>query len=121
MLDKFTEFLDTKLSTSMARLAEQRHLRAVRDGIVASLPLIIVGSFFLILAFPPLPDSWGVTQYLKANAVTILLPYRMTFFIISVYSTFGIGYSLAKSYKLDGLTGGLLATATFLLTIVPTA
>ncbi|HDO9071071.1 TPA: PTS sugar transporter subunit IIC, partial [Clostridioides difficile] len=55
MLDKFTEFLDTKLSTSMARLAEQRHLRAVRDGIVASLPLIIVGSFFLILAFPPLP------------------------------------------------------------------
>ncbi|MFN1777350.1 hypothetical protein ACK2FP_03580 [Clostridioides difficile] len=59
MLDKFTEFLDTKLSTSMARLAEQRHLRAVRDGIVASLPLIIVGSFFLILAFPPLPDSWG--------------------------------------------------------------
>ncbi len=46
MLDKFTEFLDTKLSTSMARLAEQRHLRAVRDGIVASLPLIIVGSFF---------------------------------------------------------------------------
>lgn len=121
MLDKFTEFLDTKLSTSMARLAEQRHLRAVRDGIVASLPLIIVGSFFLILAFPPLPDSWGVTQYLKENAVTILLPYRMTFFIISVYSTFGIGYSLAKSYKLDGLTGGLLATATFLLTIVPTA
>lgn len=59
MLDKFTEFLDTRLSTSMARLAEQRHLRAVRDGIVASLPLIIVGSFFLILAFPPLPDSWG--------------------------------------------------------------
>lgn len=59
MLDKFTEFLDIKLSTSMARLAEQRHLRAVRDGIVASLPLIIVGSFFLILAFPPLPDSWG--------------------------------------------------------------
>lgn len=121
MLDKFTEFLDTKLSTPMAKLAEQRHLRAVRDGIVASLPLIIVGSFFLIVAFPPLPEAWGITQFLKANAGTILLPYRMTFFIISIYSTFGIGYSLAKSYKLDGLTGGILATATFLLTIVPTA
>lgn len=121
MLDKFTEFLDTKLSTPMAKLAEQRHLRAVRDGIVASLPLIIVGSFFLIVAFPPLPEAWGITQFLKANAGTILLPYRMTFFIISIYSTFGIGYSLSKSYKLDGLTGGILATATFLLTIVPTA
>lgn len=121
MLDKITEFLDTKLSTPMAKLAEQRHLRAVRDGIVASLPLVIVGSFFLIIAFPPLPESWGITQFLKANAGTILLPYRMTFFILSVYSTFGIGYSLSKSYKLDGLTGGILATATFLLTIVPTA
>ncbi|HFL2503038.1 TPA: hypothetical protein ACG3H2_002119 [Clostridioides difficile] len=67
MLDKFTEFLDTKLSTSMARLAEQRHLRAVRDGIVASLPLIIVGSFFLILAFPPLPDSWGGNSVSKGK------------------------------------------------------
>lgn len=121
MIDKFADFLDKNLSMPMARLAEQRHLRAVRDGIVASLPLIIVGSFFLIIAFPPLPESFPFVAYLKANAAKILLPYRMTFFIISIYSTFGIGYSLAKSYKLDELTGGILATATFLLTIVPKA
>lgn len=121
MLDKFAEFLDKKLSMPMAKLAEQRHLRAIRDGIVASLPLIIIGSFFLILAFPPLPKEWAIVQFLSKNASTILLPYRMTFYIITIYSTFGIGYSLSKSYKLDGLTGGILATATFLLTIVPTA
>ena len=42
MFDKITEFMDTKLSTPMAKLAEQRHLRAVRDGIIATLPIIIV-------------------------------------------------------------------------------
>ncbi|MGG7178174.1 PTS sugar transporter subunit IIC [Clostridium paraputrificum] len=119
MLDKFTKFLDEKLSTPMAKLAEQRHLRAVRDGIIATLPLIIVGSFFLIIAFPPLPESWGITAYLKANASTILLPYRMTMYIMTMYATWGIGYSLAKSYKLDGVTGGVLASMAFMLTLVP--
>ena len=119
MLDKITNFLETKLSAPMMKLSQQRHLRAIRDGIIASLPLIIVGSFFLILAFPPLPADWGITKFLTSNATTILLPYRMTFYIISVYSTFGIGYSLAKSYKLDELTGGILSTTAFLLTIVP--
>ncbi|MBM6837036.1 PTS sugar transporter subunit IIC [Clostridium saudiense] len=121
MLDKFTKFLDERLSTPMAKLAEQRHLRAVRDGIIATLPLIIVGSFFLIIAFPPLPESWGITQYLKSNASTILLPYRMTMYIMTIYACWGIGYSLSKSYKLDGVTGGTLAAAAFFLTLTPTA
>ncbi|GAA0071191.1 PTS sugar transporter subunit IIC [Clostridium sardiniense] len=119
MLEKITDFLENKLSMPMARLAEQRHLRAIRDGIIATLPLIIVGSFFLIIAFPPLPDSWGITQYLKENASTILLPYRMTMYIMTMYATWGIGYSLAKSYKLDGVTGGILAAIAFMMTIVP--
>lgn len=119
MLEKLTKFLDEKLSTPMAKMAEQRHLRAVRDGIIATLPLIIVGSFFLIVAFPPLPATWGITAYLKANAATILLPYRMTMYIMTMYATWGIGYSLAKSYKLDGVTGGVLASMAFMLTLVP--
>lgn len=119
MLDKFAKFLDEKLSTPMARVAEQRHLRAIRDGIIATLPLIIVGSFFLIAAFPPLPADWGITQLAKEHIGTILLPYRMTMMIMTLYATFGIGYSLAKSYKLDGVSGGILAIMAFLLTIVP--
>lgn len=121
MLEKLTRFLDEKLSTPMAKLAEQRHLRAVRDGIIATLPLIIVGSFFLIVAFPPLPATWAITAFLKANAATILLPYRMTMYIMTMYATWGIGYSLAKSYKLDGVTGGVLASMAFMLTLVPKA
>ncbi len=107
------------LSDVMLRLAQQRHLRAIRDGIVATLPLIIVGSFFLIVAFPPLPQDWGITVWAKANAATILLPYRMTFFIMALYSVVGIGYSLAQSYDLDGLTGAITGLTAFLLTIMP--
>ncbi|MBE6170794.1 MAG: PTS sugar transporter subunit IIC [Enterococcus casseliflavus] len=119
MLDKFTQFIERHLAGPMEKLGSQRHLRAVRDGIVSTLPLIIVSSFFMILAFPPLPQSWGIYQFLSSNATTILLPYRMTMYIMSLYAAFGIGYSLSRSYKLDGLSGGILATIAFLLTFTP--
>ena len=49
-MDKFVKFLDEKLSQPMARLSAQRHLRAIRDGIIATLPLIVVnaGRFMLV-------------------------------------------------------------------------
>ncbi len=119
MLDKFTQWIEKYLGGPMANIANQRHLRAVRDGIIAALPLIIVGSFFMIIAFPPLPESWEITQFLTANAETILLPYRMSMYIMALYATFGIGASLSKSYDLDQVAGGILAVTAFLLTLVP--
>ena len=119
MLEKITNFLEEKVSGPMVKLSEQRHLQAVRDGIIATLPLIIVGSFFLIIAFPPIPQTWGIYQFLSSNAAQILLPYRMTMYIMTLYACFGIGSSLSRSYKLDSLTGGILATMAFLLTIIP--
>ena len=108
-----------QLSMKMAKISEQRHLRAIRDGIVSTLPLIIVGSVFLILAFPPFPKEWGISVLAKKYAVQMLLPYRMTMFIMGLYAVMGIGYSLAKSYKLDGITGAILSVCVFLLTIMP--
>lgn len=121
MFEKLTNFIDNKFSTPMAKLGEQRHLRAVRDGIVATLPLIIVASMFMVIAFLPnsLPSNWGITKFVAENQVKILLPYRMSMYIMTLYAVFGIGYSLAKSYKLDGLSGGILAELAYLLTIIP--
>ncbi len=109
MLSKLTTFLDEKLSTPMAKLAEQRHLRAIRDGIIATLPLIIVSSMFMVIAFLPnsMNKDWGITQFLLANQAKILLPYRVSMYIMTLYAVFGIGYSLAGSYELDPLSGGM--------------
>lgn len=118
-MDKILNFVDAHLAEPMAKLSEQRHLRAVRDGIVSTLPIIIVGSFFLILAFPPLPADTFIAKWAAENIVTILLPYRLTMFIMSLYASFGIGYSLARSYDVDGLSGGQIAVVAFLMTTTP--
>ncbi len=123
MFDKITKFMDEKLSTPMAKLAEQRHLRAIRDGIIATLPLIIVSSMFMVIAFLPnsMPSDWGITQFIAANQTKILMPYRVSMYIMTLYAVFGIGYSLAQSYDLDGLSGGILSELAFLLTIIPSS
>ena len=98
-MEKFQKFLEEKLGPVMSKLGSNRYLLAVRDGVIAALPLIIVGSFFLIIANPPLPEDWGVYQFLKANAATILLPYRMTMYIMSLYAVFGMGNSKEGLYR----------------------
>ncbi|TCP28852.1 PTS system cellobiose-specific IIC component [Scopulibacillus darangshiensis] len=118
-MNSFVDFLDRRFSGPMARLAEQRHLSAIRDGVISALPFIIIGSFFLIIAFPPLPQGWEITKWCADHAAQILIPYRMTMYIMSLYVAFGIGYSLSKSYKMDPLSGGQVAVAALLLSIVP--
>lgn len=118
-MDKFQSWLEEHLAPLMGALGSNRYLLAVRDGVVGALPLIIVGSFFMIVANPPLPESWGIYAFLKANAATILLPYRMTMYIMALYAVFGMGYSLSRSYELDPLSGAILSVMGFMLTISP--
>jgi cellobiose PTS system EIIC component len=115
-MELFLKWIEEKLMPPMARLSEQRHLRAIRDGIISTLSLIIVGCFFIIIAQPPVA-SWAkaVAPYVGK----IMVPYRMTMGLMSLYAAYGMGYSLAKSYKLDGVSGGVLSLAAFLMATVP--
>jgi PTS system cellobiose-specific IIC component len=115
-MERFLKWVEEKFMPPMARLAEQRHLRAIRDGIISTLSLIIVGSFFLIIASPPV-KSWA--DAVAPYAGKILIPFRMTMGLMSLYAAYGMGYSLAKSYKLDGVSGGVLSLAAFLLMTIP--
>ncbi len=117
-MEKLFAWLDRRLIPIMTKLSEQRHLRAVRDGIISTIPLIIVGSFFLIIAFPPIP---ALAAIVKPHAAEILLPFRLTMGLMALYAAHSIGYHLARSYKLDGVAGGVLALAAFLLTSLPVA
>lgn len=115
-MEKFLNWIETKFMPPMAKLSEQRHLRAIRDGIISTLALIIVGSFFIIIAQPPV-DS--LKQLVAPYVGKIMMPFRITMGLMSVYAAYGMGYSLAKSYKLDGVTGGVLSLCTFFMTVIP--
>ncbi|HZA15049.1 MAG TPA: PTS transporter subunit EIIC, partial [Myxococcaceae bacterium] len=95
----------------------QRHLAAVRDGVMGALPLVLVGSVFLLIAQPP---SRALQEWIAPWTPVLLVPYRMLGGLIAVYVAFSAAYSLAKSYQLDPMASGLLAMAAYLIAAFPT-
>lgn len=51
MFDAITNVIEGKLAGPLEKLSNQRHLRAIRDGIIATLPIIIVSSLLMVVAF----------------------------------------------------------------------
>ena len=115
-MDKFMKIIEEKLVPPMSKLGTQRHLLAIRNGVVSTLSLILIGSFFLIfvnIPYKPLADS------LAPYSATIALPFRMTMGLMAIYATFIMGSDLAKSYKLDPTTGGVLSLGAFFMLQMP--
>jgi len=101
-----------QLARAAERLAKQRHLVAVRDGIVGALPLVLVGSLFLLIAQPPFP---ALQRLIAPYSATFLLPYRALGGCIALWVTFGTAHALARSYALDAPAAGLIATSAYVL------
>lgn len=122
-MKKFYDLIENVFMKPMTKMANQRHLQAVRDGMVSTIPLTIVGSFFLIIAFPPVPASWkesiGVFIWIQENIGDILIPFRLSMGMVALYASYNIGHSLARSYKLDGISGGTLSMMAFIMSMVP--
>lgn len=115
-MNKFFKWIEEKMLPPMAKLSEQKHLRSVRDGIISTMPLIMIGSFFVLIVNFPIP-AW--TEFIAPYVPQIMLPYRITVGLMALYASYGMGYSLAKSYDLDGISGGSLALGAFLMTMTP--
>jgi len=98
------------------RLAEQRHLKALREGIVAVMPLLLIGSLFMIIAYPPVQSLDKAVEPFRNDLLKVT---NATFGIMALAASFSIAYSLARAYKLDELASGVLSVAAFLLTIPP--
>ncbi|CAL8901249.1 phosphotransferase system (PTS) lichenan-specific enzyme IIC component [Bacillus pumilus] len=116
-MNGFNRFLEEKVMPFAGKIAAQRHLQALRDGIVLTMPLIIVGSLFLILANLPIP---GYSDFMASIfgaewATKLSYPVNATFDIMALVATFGIAYRLAEKYAVDALSSGAIAVAAFLL------
>ena len=109
------KFLNEKLMPVAAKMAANKFLIAVRDGITLAMPLIIIGSLLMVIAtgfaIPPL-EKWlgdmGIATYLWKGSDS-------SFGLIGLVASFGIAHSLAKQYKVDGVSAGIISLSTFIL------
>lgn len=115
-MEKVLERFAEKMMPVANAIGSQRHMQAVRNGLISILPLTIVGSFFVILLNVPIN---GYAELIAPYKDALDIPFRFTVGIMSLYSAFTIGSFLGKSYKLDDVTSGFLAMLATILMIVP--
>ncbi len=125
-MDKFQNFMESHVVPVGQKIANQRHLAAVRDGLTILIPITIIGGFAMLLAIPPIPAT--ITEpsnffyafllawksFATANATTLLLPYYLTIGIISLYVVCGVSFQLATSYKMNGINNMVMSLLTYL-------
>ena len=120
-------FIENRISPVAGKISSQRHIIAIRDGFIAAMPFMIVGSFLLVFVYPPFSaeSSWGFARSWLALSgkyeSQILTPFNMTMGIMSIYITAAIAYNLARRYQLDPFMTAMLALMGFLLVSAPQA
>lgn len=117
--------IERKIAPVAGKIGGQRHVLAVRDGFISAMPFMIVGSFLMILAFPPFSKDTTFAfgqmwlEFATTHKDAIMLPFRMTMGIMTLYVAVGIGYNLSQGYNLSPLMGGLLSLCSFLIVAAP--
>ncbi|MFC3393888.1 PTS sugar transporter subunit IIC [Brenneria rubrifaciens] len=117
--------IENRISPVAAKLSNQRHVVAIKDGFISSMPFLIVGSFMLLFAHPPFSadSQWAFAQWwldrVERHTQQIMMPYNMTMGIMAVYITSAIAYNLAQSYKMNGFMAASLSLMSFLLVAAP--
>ncbi len=125
LYDAIIGTVEKHIAPIAAKVGNQPHVRAMRDGFIVAMPFIIVGSFILIFAFPPFAEDTTFTfgrlwlDFATTHFDTIMMPFNMSMGIMTIFVSLGVAYSLAKAYKMDGITSAVLSLMCFLLVAAP--
>lgn len=117
LITRSADWVERYLVPPLGFIASNVYLQAIRDAfVIFTLPLIIVGSLFLIVANPPIP---ALAHWLAPYMSMILVPYDLSFGLMGLILAFGVAYSLAQYRRTEAAQPGILAIVLFLIVTVP--
>ena len=117
MVERSSAWVERYLVPPLGAIASNIYLQAVRDAfIIFTLPLILAGSLFLIIANPPIP---ALATLIAPYQQAILVPFQMSFGMMALFLSFGVAYSLAQYRRTEAVQPGVLAMVLFLIASVP--
>jgi len=134
-MDGISKWLEKHMLPIANKVGSQRHLSAIKNGFIATMPIALVGAMAVMFN----------NVFLNSDSLVGELLNRMTFYengiqpfwdrtlipvfgqlwwaclaMAVLFSTFTISYSLAREHDEDGLAAGIIAVAAY-LALVPQA
>ena len=101
-----------RLAPALRSLSENPHLSAIRAGMVAVVPLIIVGGIFMIVAYLPIA---GWDARVAPYRPLLEVPVTATFGLLGIVACFSIAAELARHLKQEPLVSASMAGVVFLM------
>lgn len=107
-------FLNEKVVPQVMRFINTKAMRALKDGIMYAMPMIIVGAFFMLVGNFPVP---AFTEWLAEVGIAPVFSQLSdsTFGVIAMIAAVGIAYTYVKNEGYAGLPAGIIALCTFFI------
>lgn len=97
---------------ALSSLSDNTYLSAIRSGMVAIVPLTIVGGLFLIVSHLPVA---GWNARMAPYAPLLQVPVTGTFGLLAVFACLAIAYDLGRRLGMEAIVSASVATVVFLL------
>lgn len=124
---RVTGWIEKHILPLADKISRQRHLASIQSAFLSTMPMMMIGSFALILAEPPVNyetlstssifygffKAWAGFASVASDPLYFL--FNVTLGCLSVYVAIGIAYFLSKKYNMDPFIMAITVLATFLL------
>lgn len=116
-MDGLMKFLEIKLVPVARKLDQNKYLTAIKDGFFAVMPLLIIGSLFLLI--PNIPSE-GYQNFMASKlgenwSDYILIPFNATMNLMTIFVIIGMAKSLGRSFDIDDVTSIVTTLVAFLI------
>ncbi len=122
MSEKIMNTIQNKVLPIATKIGNQRFLVALRDSFMGTMPVVMTGSIAILLnAFlVDLPAQFGyenITDYFQWIVDINNLISKGSISIVALLFIYCLGVNIAKIYKTDTVSSGLVALSSFIISI----
>lgn len=121
-MKKIMDAIEKYLLPLASAIGNQRFLIALRDSFIGIMPVVMTGSIAVLLNafFVDIPAQFGlegITRNFQWLVDINGLIFKGSLAIVSILFVFTLGVNVAKIYKTDTLSAGLVSLSAFIITI----
>jgi len=122
-----TKWIEKHILPLANKIARNKYLKSIQSSFLSAMPLMMIGSFALIIAEPPMDYTtmeagsllYGFFKGWAGLAAAVGGPLNFLFDVtlgsLAIYVALGIGYFLSVHYKIQPYTPTITTLITFLL------
>ncbi|MGL5898607.1 MAG: hypothetical protein ACRCZW_02930, partial [Lactobacillaceae bacterium] len=110
---EFQNFMQHKVGHIITKMAQNKVLQSIQQGMIATLPFLILGSFAsIIVNFPYTP----FTKFLRVSGLYAFLniPYQLTMGILAIYVTFFTAKAFSEKNEVRSILPAIMSVLALL-------